>query len=76
MENRVKKCCDCTAMITKKATRCLDCNAIHMKTKTPVNAGSSNKRIDRNIKPYMLRRGNPDKRSTRSGASCMSGSSI
>lgn len=63
-------------MITKKATRCLDCNAIHMKTKIPVTTVKSNRKIDANIKPYMLTRGNPDKRSTRSGANSMSGGSV
>ncbi len=75
MENETKKCVDCGAEVTKKATRCLDCNSIHMRNHPPASTVASNRKIDRNIKPYMLRRGNPDKRSMSTGASCMSGGS-
>lgn len=76
MSNKVKKCADCETLVTIKATRCPDCNAIHMRNHPPASTVASNRKIDRNIKPYMLRRGNPDKRSTSTGASCMSGGSV
>lgn len=73
MSNETKKCIDCQKEVSKKATRCPDCNAIHMKSFPPKSAVASNRKIDRNIKPYMLRRGSEDKRSMSTGASCMSG---
>lgn len=68
-----KVCVDCNKEVSKNATRCPDCNAIHMKKHPPKSAVASNQKIDRNIKPYMLRRGTP---STRSGSSSMSGGTV